>query len=75
MAMERGNNDIIALLLQEETHPSEKRTETTRSMMNIIMTGSYNYRSLGVPVIRQLMQSRGSREGNNALLKVRKEAR
>lgn len=31
---------------------------------------SYNFRSLGVPAIRALNMSRGSREGNNAFTKV-----
>lgn len=30
----------------------------------------YNYRSLGVPAIRRLAMSRGSKEGNNAFTKV-----
>ena len=70
LAMDKNNKEIIEVIIKETTKPSVTRAKETQSMMRTVSTGTYNYRSLGVQNIRKLCQSRGSREGNNALLKV-----
>ena len=70
LAIDRNNKDMVETILKAEHKPADTRVKSTRCLMSTIGTGTYNYRSLGVRHIQQLCQSRGTREGNNALLKV-----
>ncbi|XP_064600796.1 poly [ADP-ribose] polymerase tankyrase-like [Liolophura sinensis] len=69
-AILKNNSDAIKTLRNIEYDPSyQKPRHREQIMISRLGTGSYNRRSLGVSFIREIMASRGTREGNNALTK------
>ena len=64
------NNLKAIQLLKKEMKAKQKRVDPARCHLQVVNTGIYNYRSLGVRHIRQLQMSRGGREGNNAFTKA-----
>lgn len=63
------NLDAIKILLDDYAHPKPNRTKSASSMLSKFTTGTYNACSLPTYRVHKVHQSRGVKEGNNALLK------
>ncbi|XP_071081128.1 poly [ADP-ribose] polymerase tankyrase-like [Haliotis cracherodii] len=70
-AIQKGNKDILELLISDIFNPENKRhkQESPSCLLKESDVGRYNPVSLGVGNIRALNVSRGAREGNDAFLK------
>ncbi|XP_064623807.1 poly [ADP-ribose] polymerase tankyrase-like [Lineus longissimus] len=69
MAIKNENQKAFEILYRAVFKEKAERVKPPPNILSTIGTGTYNVRSLGIPSIRKLTMSRGSREGNNALLK------
>ena len=72
MAMIQGNMGIVNVLAKQiytpHSHPSHvKRPGLLQPLLSSVSRGQYNFRSLGIPFVRDIQMSRGGREGVNAL--------
>jgi hypothetical protein len=59
--------EALELLIDDYCSPKADRIQIAESMFEKFSTGVYNNRSLGIPFIRKLTESRGAKEGNAAL--------
>lgn len=68
-ALYQENKSALEILIDDYLNPKQKRVQIPETMFEKFSTGSYNAKSLGVTHIRKLTESRGVREGNQALSK------
>ncbi|XP_041358942.1 poly [ADP-ribose] polymerase tankyrase-like [Gigantopelta aegis] len=72
-AIIQDNREAVDLLMKDyffDVYKDRlKNNFPDKILINKMDTGMYNFRSLGLQHVRQVMAGRGSREGNNALIK------
>lgn len=68
IALENNNVEMVEILLKDIKTKENKRLKQALPplLIDALTTGTYNPMSLGVPFVRKLTASRGSREGNAA---------
>lgn len=66
-ALRIGFKEGLEVLINDFIEPKTERVQIAETMFQKFSTGQYNQRSLGIPHIRKLTESRGAKEGNAAL--------
>ena len=68
-ALYLNNIEALEILIDDFLKKKDSRIEMPETMFHKFSSGSYNQRSLGPHFTRKLTESRGAKEGNNALVK------